>query len=291
MVKEKQKKEQILAVIDRVLGRGYPRQVILAAERGLPTGGATGHFMLHDYPRVSICLSRTGSYRIMRGGVVVPVTLSKGDAIVVNPGCIMGSHPEGKYLAFGLVFMPEMTRYLLAKRMPASVGGIHRFVLAHHGPEVMDEEIRYYFRTIEKAAERNAESRYAAGLLKLILLRAREMCLAPAVTPLYSNGRFTWQAAKAYVDENLHLPLGRNDVAEFLRIHPNHVSRLFARFADASFSAYLTKARMTKARGLLLDPSLRIGEVACACGLPDANYFSRCFRKEFGVSPRDSRLS
>lgn len=287
--KPKREKEQLLAVLDRVLERKYPRSVVLAAERGLPEGGS-GLYQLHDYPRLSICLSNTGRYRILRDGAVVTVTLKKGDAIVVSPGCLMKSHSEAKYLAFGLVFSPEATRYLLAKRNPASGGGIHRFLLAHHGPELIDEEIRHYFRVIEKAALREADPRYAVGLVELILLRARDMCRSVAGRSLPS-GMFTWKAASEYVNENLHLPIGRKDVAGFLRIHPNHVSRLFARFAGESFSGYLMKARMVRAKVLLQNPVLRIGDIACACGIPDANYFSRCFRKEFGGSPRGSRAA
>ncbi|RYD27311.1 MAG: AraC family transcriptional regulator [Verrucomicrobiaceae bacterium] len=288
-MRERETKEQILRLLDRVLEKGYPREVLLAAERGLPRDGQGAGFMLHECPRLSICLSDTGSYRILREGVLVPVTLKKGDALVVNPGCAMGSHPEGKYLAFGLVFMPEMTRYLLAKRTPASAGGSHRFLLAHHGQEVIDEEIHQYFRTIARAAGRGADPRYSARLVELVLLRVREMFLSAASGPGHPGGMFTWKAAKEYIHENLHLPLGRDNVAEFLRIHPNHVSRLFNRYAETSFSTYLMQARMARARVLLREPSMRICEVAAACGLPDTNYFTRCFRKEFGRTPRESR--
>ena len=37
----------------------------------------------------------------------------------------------------------------------------------------------------------------------------------------------------------------------------------------------------------LADPSARIGEVAALCGYEDSNYFSRVFRSQTGVTPRD----
>ena len=36
---------------------------------------------------------------------------------------------------------------------------------------------------------------------------------------------------------------------------------------------------------MLADYSILIAEVADACGFYDASYFSRAFKKEFGVSP------
>lgn len=282
-------RELCSTLIERILERGFPRSVVLATERGFPKEKGPWFFQLHDHPRLSICLSGRGSYRIIRNGVLTTVVLQKGDAIVASEGCIMASHPEARYLSFGLVFSSEMTRFLLAKRTPDSVGGKHRFLFGYHSSALIDDEIHWYFRTIEKASQRETDERYVARLIGLILLRARDISLREMTTPEIRSANFTWKAAKEYVDENLHRPLSREEIAEFLRIHPTHVSRLFRQFAGSSLRDYLMSARMEKARELLRNPSLRISEVAQACGIPDSNYFSRLFRRENGLPPTKSR--
>jgi AraC-like DNA-binding protein len=39
----------------------------------------------------------------------------------------------------------------------------------------------------------------------------------------------------------------------------------------------------------LIETSDSISEVANACGFDDEFYFSRCFRREFGIPPRSYR--
>jgi AraC-like DNA-binding protein len=53
---------------------------------------------------------------------------------------------------------------------------------------------------------------------------------------------------------------------------------------------YLLKTRLTKAALMLMLPGKNISEVALACGFQDSNYFTRQFRAEYGMTPREFRL-
>ena len=58
------------------------------------------------------------------------------------------------------------------------------------------------------------------------------------------------------------------------------------------FSARVLEHRLQRARTMLLDPrhdSMRIGEIARACGFNEVPYFNRCFRRRFGDSPTACR--
>ena len=55
----------------------------------------------------------------------------------------------------------------------------------------------------------------------------------------------------------------------------------------------LNKMRLDKARRMLSVPmgKLSVGEVAAACGYGDRLYFSRAYKKTFGISPEQEKLN
>lgn len=70
---------------------------------------------------------------------------------------------------------------------------------------------------------------------------------------------------------------------------PTHLVRLFHRYFHTTPRQYLLDLRIRRARQLLADESLSIKEIAAAVGYDNALNFSTCFRKRFGLSPREYR--
>lgn len=64
-----------------------------------------------------------------------------------------------------------------------------------------------------------------------------------------------------------------------------HFSAEFKRLFGASPIEFLIHLRMRHAAYLLRDHNLRVGDVTDKAGYPDHYYFSRLFKKRFGVSP------
>ncbi len=281
--------QRLALLIDRLLTHDFPATVHLASEPGCPPGGEG--ISLLAYPRFSICLSGSASYHVMRGGALSKITLKRGEAIAVAADCVMEPHPTGRYLALGIVFTPEMTRFLLAKKIPGKGHGAHRFLIAHHSAATLDDDIRHFFTALFRDSARATADPYLRRLLQLILMKAR--AISDTETNSSASTRkayFTWRAACQYISENASQPIGRTHVADFLQLHPNHLSRLFTQFSGASFNQYLLDTRLRHAVHLLKNPSLNIGEIARACGFSEANYFIRCYRKKFGTTPGRTRL-
>lgn len=277
---------RISSLIDHLVHRHYPRSVHLANEPGIPPSVA-GTLLPH--PRFSICLSGSASYQIMRNGSAEKITLSRGEAIAVAPDCLMEPHADGRYLALGIVFTGEMTRFLLAKKTPGKKSGSHRFLIAHHSASLIDEDTSAFFQILCRPSSRPPGDPFLSHLLRLILIKSRELSAASAMESPNRKSWLTWRAACQFIGENLTRPIDRNTIASFLQLHPNHVSRLFTRFSGGTLSQYLLEARLRHASGLLKNPSLNIGEVARASGFSDANYFIRCFRTRYHITPGQHR--
>ncbi|SKA77370.1 AraC-type DNA-binding protein [Prosthecobacter debontii] len=265
--------------IQRLLNRGWPTRVYLAVE-------SRSGFPAHESPRFSLCLAGTGQYTVLRQQKRQIITLKRGDAIVAAPGAHMEPHRPSRYLALGLVFTPSMTRLLLAKQSR----GRHRFLQAHHDSTVLDSDGHHFFEALYHRDSAPPEDLAARRLVELLLLKSADIASRTDITKQATRkGHFTWQAACQFLEDHLHQPLGRQEVADFLHIHPNHVSRLFHEFSERSFQDHLLHARLRRARSLMADPSLNITDIAHACGFRDANYFIRCYRRVTGETPGRQR--
>lgn len=69
----------------------------------------------------------------------------------------------------------------------------------------------------------------------------------------------------------------------------SYISALLKKKLNTSFIKLLTGLRMEKAKELLTDPTLKIIDVAERLGYSDSYYFSHCFKKHMGLSPKEFR--
>ena len=61
-------------------------------------------------------------------------------------------------------------------------------------------------------------------------------------------------------------------------------------FCSGGFNEYLNIYRLKKANAMLLEtPKRKIAEVAALCGFGDSNYFSKQYKKMYGISPTETR--
>lgn len=76
-----------------------------------------------------------------------------------------------------------------------------------------------------------------------------------------------------------------SEAAALAHVSPSHLRRLFAREVGISFRAFVLRSRMERARFLLGQSSMSVGEVSRALGYVDVALFSHQFRRHFGISP------
>jgi AraC-like DNA-binding protein len=67
--------------------------------------------------------------------------------------------------------------------------------------------------------------------------------------------------------------------------------KLFKKATGLTFTEYLGRVRIEKAKALLLNPHLRISEIAYDVGFQSLTHFNRVFRQVTGRSPTAFRVS
>ncbi|TYP70676.1 two-component system response regulator YesN [Paenibacillus methanolicus] len=88
-----------------------------------------------------------------------------------------------------------------------------------------------------------------------------------------------------YADSNISV----NQVCGHLHISAGYFSSVFKKETKLTFVAYLMNIRMEAAKELLRATDLKAFEIAERVGFSDPNYFSFCFKKQVGISPKEYR--
>ncbi|MFQ5775380.1 MAG: GlxA family transcriptional regulator [Kiloniellaceae bacterium] len=91
--------------------------------------------------------------------------------------------------------------------------------------------------------------------------------------------------------ENLEEPLGLDRLAAFGGVSRRQLERLFRAHLGDTPTGYYLKLRLRRARQFLEQTDMSVLDVSLACGFASAPYFSRAYRAQFGLAPREDRRS
>lgn len=95
--------------------------------------------------------------------------------------------------------------------------------------------------------------------------------------------------AKEYINERKGEDMSLQDVARVVNMSTFHFCKMFKKATGLTFTEYLSLVRITKAKNLLLNPNLRISEIAYEVGFQSLTHFNRIFRRIVGDSPSHYR--
>ena len=124
-------------------------------------------------------------------------------------------------------------------------------------------------------------------LLRTSLYRDYERAFSAATgMPLALRGVEHWQMAlHGNEHENQDRDVSLQDFAKTVNTSTFYFCKLFTKATGLTFTDYLSRVRIEKAKNLLLNPNLRISEVAYEVGFLSLTHFNRMFRKLTGQSP------
>lgn len=154
--------------------------------------------------------------------------------------------------------------------------GVSRYLLKPSNMEEIEEAIRFMAERCAKIRERKIQSGD--------VLAQEEPQEHESVA---SN--FIVRNAMEYIEANYKEKLLLSDVAEKIYVSQWHLSKLLNKETGQSFSEILNGIRIRKAKELMADPKLRIGDIADEVGFLDVAHFSRIFKKQNGISANEYR--
>lgn len=109
------------------------------------------------------------------------------------------------------------------------------------------------------------------------------------ITSVHTNSKSyqIMEEAKQYVENHYaESSLSITEIAKALFINQTYLRKMFKSGMNMTLSEYITKYRMTKAKQLLQDTNDKLSLISEEVGYADVSYFSKCFKKYYGVSPK-----
>ncbi len=95
--------------------------------------------------------------------------------------------------------------------------------------------------------------------------------------------------ARTYIQEHQGEELSLGQVAKAVNMSSFYFCKMFKKITGINFTDYLSRVRIEKAKNLLLNPNLRVSEIAFEVGFQSLTHFNRVFRRLLGQSPSDYR--
>jgi AraC family transcriptional regulator len=92
-----------------------------------------------------------------------------------------------------------------------------------------------------------------------------------------------------YIHDHLHEPLDRETLAAVAGFSIPHFHRVFTAQVGESAISYIRRLRLERAGRKLRMGAVDITEVALAAGYDTHAAFSKAFKQQFGLSPREFR--
>ncbi len=99
------------------------------------------------------------------------------------------------------------------------------------------------------------------------------------------------QKAMLIIDSDLTADLTLHTLAESQSLSDGYLSTIFKKETGKTVSEYIREKRISHAAHLLATTQLQIQTVALHCGILDVQYFSKIFKKQMGLSPKDYRAT
>ena len=132
----------------------------------------------------------------------------------------------------------------------------------------------------------SAEGFYLAELsamLKLILLKIAEHsdeCALPSSMVENLDG---------YIRDNIHDEISNTELGAIFGYHPFYISKMLKDKKGITLHQYVIQYRIKYALSMLRYSDKSIADIADETGFTDASYFTKSFKAQFGMTPKEYR--
>ncbi|MBE6546059.1 MAG: helix-turn-helix domain-containing protein [Ruminococcaceae bacterium] len=215
---------------------------------------------------------------VVMGGEL-PISVTVGEIAVINTGCLHTMLSEEGISFYCLIIDRS---FCIANHFDTNAIRFDSWV--------RDEELYALIEQIADEYFSEEESLYRVQAIRALVLHLMVLLCRRyghvGQTPL-SDSRLlaSIKYAIGYIRAESHRDLSLDEVAMHVGLSKFYFAREFRRITGYTFVAYVNQIRCEKAKTLLAEDQMTVGEVARACGFANQSYFSRTFLRLVGELP------
>lgn len=165
-----------------------------------------------------------------------------------------------------------------------------RFIYFTRSSRLQDEEVMQLildmFRTYtarDTGYELKVQSQFYM-LVYLLVTKYRETDVNPELVRIGKKlNRLS--AITDYMKKNYSKELSLENLAKTFGYSPTYLSRMFRKYAQTNYKAYLDGIRLEHAVEQIEQTRRPIGEIAVKCGFPNSKAFAKLFKEKYGMPP------
>lgn len=154
------------------------------------------------------------------------------------------------------------------------------------GIEVSSKELRNAYFGTRVVSQKQHDS-----VVKLLTIFAQHLSILSnqIVVQQENSEPPVIRRAKEFINEHQAEDLTLGQVAKAVNTSTFYFCKVFKKATGINFTDYLSRVRIEKSKNLLLNPNLRISEIAFEVGFQSLTHFNRVFKKILGQSPTEYR--
>jgi AraC-like DNA-binding protein len=247
----------------------------------------------HDYYELFVALSGEGDFCLGSESFV----FKPGDIVVVDPLKIHGvMKMDASHSALVLLFPSEL---VAPTEHPTDVCLLGAWEQRAAGLPVLQSSAKEaapvhasMLALVEAWFSKKSELIELKILFLQMLLHLRRAMVGiepsqGAPGPKHREQRL--RRALDYMARHMHEPLAQPSVAHEVGMSTSRFRAFFKQTTGWGFARYVMEQRVERAARLLREGSESVASIAHMTGFADQSHLLRCFRKKFGVSPREYR--
>ncbi len=233
---------------------------------------------IHWHENLEILYFIGGECAVINGSEEIRV--KKGDIIIVNSEDIHGIRFYNGYAQYILVHLD----HTFCEEMGFNTNDT-RFK-----KKITDSEINCI---LEKAiAEENQKLSFYEESIKIMLLSVLLLLFRKHIAPNPKDDKtpnkikLTKKIIK-YINKHYDEQITIETIESYCRYSRYYISRAFKETTGLTIMTFVNDVRIEKAKLLLTNSDLSMGNIALSCGFVSQSYFGKVFKKSVGISPLD----
>lgn len=244
----------------------------------------------HWHSAIEIIHVHTGKLSLLLNGE--SVIMSAGDTVFVNSETVHGGTPDNCVYDC-IVFHPEgfeqsdpaikeFTESLLNKAVL-----IKEHICKDDCPEIENA----VSELIKELTELKDGYKFAvlSILYRIYMLVLRKKLIYHNLIIAPKRNMEKLKIILSFIRENYNLPLSLEEISSKVGMSPKYFCRFFKQHTDKTPFEYITAYRIERAARKLISSCQSITQISLACGFTDSSYFTKRFRKQLGLTPREFR--